>query len=101
MEIGRRVRKRREALKLTQEQLAGEVGVTHQAISRVEGGHTSPSAELVIKLSQALGVTCDYLLTGSDTRVFDIKGAIRSDAGLSAQAKRHLIGLIEELRASG
>jgi transcriptional regulator with XRE-family HTH domain len=96
--IGERVRAKREGLKLTQEALARELGVTHHHISRVEGSQVTPSLGLVVKLSRRLGVTTDYLLAGDDPPSVDVVGAIRGEAGLSASAKKHLIGLIEELR---
>lgn len=97
--IGERVRAKRESLQLTQEVLAREVGVTHQHISRIEGDRVAPSLGLVVELSRRLGVTTDYLLTGDDRVPLDVVGAIRSDAGLSAQVKKHLIGLIGELKS--
>jgi transcriptional regulator with XRE-family HTH domain len=98
MRVGRRIRTQRQALKLTQEELARELGITHQHVSRIEGEHAAPSLELVVKLSRRLGVTADYLLTGEQEPAFDAAGAVRSEPCLSAAAKRHLIGLIEELR---
>ena len=45
-----------------------------------------------------LGVSTDHLLTGQETAPADIAGAIRAEPHLSAAAKRHLIGLANELR---
>jgi transcriptional regulator with XRE-family HTH domain len=97
-EVSSRVRERRTALTLTQEELARELGVTHQHISRIEGGHAVPSLELLARLSGRLGVSTDYLLTGHDITRLDTTGAIRSDPRLSPTAKRHLIGIIAELQ---
>jgi transcriptional regulator with XRE-family HTH domain len=96
--IGRRVQDSRQKLGLTQEQLAKELDVTHQHISRLEAGQASPSLELVVKLAQRLGLTTDALLTGTDVVDLDLVGSIRADPDLSREAKRHLIGLIDELR---
>jgi transcriptional regulator with XRE-family HTH domain len=96
--IGERLRATREALELTQEALARELGVTHQHISRIEGNQVAPSLELVVKLSRRLGITTDYLLDGDDRSAVDVVGAIRGEKALSASAKKHLIGLIGELR---
>ena len=96
--IGSRVRARRSALGLTQEDLAREVGVTHQHVSRIEGEQAAPSVDLVVRLSRVFGVTTDYLLTGDDRPALDLRGAIRGDPDLSAEAKRHLLGVVEELR---
>jgi transcriptional regulator with XRE-family HTH domain len=87
-------------LKLTQEELAGELGVTHQHISRIEGGHAVPSLELLVGLSRRLGVSTEYLLTGQETARLGIAGAIRGDKQLSPTAKRHLIGIIAELQGT-
>jgi transcriptional regulator with XRE-family HTH domain len=97
--IGRHVREAREAIGLKQQELADEVGVTSQHISRVELDLTPPSAQTLLRLGQRLGVTTDYLLTGRETAPLDATGAIRSEPGISATAKRHLIGLLDELRA--
>lgn len=97
VQVARRVRARRRALDLTQQQLALELGVTHQHISRIEGSHTVPSLELLVKLARTLGVSTDYLLTGSETTSLGIAGAVRKDDALSAAAKRHLLGLVAEL----
>lgn len=100
MNIGRRVRLKRQALGLKQLELANELSVTPQHISQIELGRATPSLELVIALSRALGVSTDYLLTGREPAPFDARAAIRSEPGISATAKRHLIGLVKELRPS-
>ncbi len=97
IQVASRVRATRSALKLTQEQLANELGVTHQHVSRIEGGHAVPSLDLLVRLSRHLGVSTDYLLTGHQAAPVDVSGAIRGDQRLSATAKRHLIGIISEL----
>lgn len=86
---------------MTQQALADELGVTHQHVSRLEGGRAMPSVELVVRLAARFGTTTDELLTGAKRVPADLAGAIRADPKLSRGAKRHLIGLIEELRSSG
>jgi transcriptional regulator with XRE-family HTH domain len=100
VQIGSHVRAKRIALGLSQEQLAGELGVKHQHVSRIELGDATPSIEMLLRLSRRLGVSADFLLTGRDRAPLDAVGAIRSEAGLSAAAKQHLVGLLEELRNS-
>ena len=65
MEIGKRVREKREGLGLTQQELAGELRVTHQHISRIEHDQAVPSLDLLVKLSAKLGTSNDWLLTGA------------------------------------
>jgi transcriptional regulator with XRE-family HTH domain len=98
--VGGRVRARRKSLKLTQDEIARELGVTHQHVSRIESDQAAPSLDLLVKLSHRLGVSTDYLLTGQDTTPADITGAIRGEPRLSPAAKRHLIGLVSELRGA-
>lgn len=98
MQIGSQVRARRSALGLTQTDLATELKVTHQHVSRIELGDATPSLEMLLKLSRTLGVSTDYLLTGREQGAIDVTGAIRSDPEISAAAKRHLVGIVQELR---
>jgi transcriptional regulator with XRE-family HTH domain len=100
VQLARRVRAKRTALKLTQQELALELGVSHQHISRIEGSHAVPSLDLLVRLSRRLGVSTDYLLTGQDTAPLGIAGAIRGDQRLSPTAKRNLIGIINELQGA-
>jgi transcriptional regulator with XRE-family HTH domain len=99
MKIGRHIRRAREVLGLKQQDLADEVDVTAQHISRIELEQAAPSVQTLSRLSRRLGVTTDYLLTGRETTPLDATGAIRAQPDLSATAKRHLIGLLNELRA--
>jgi Predicted transcriptional regulators len=98
MQIGSHVRARRIALGLSQENLATELGVKHQHVSRIELGDATPSLEMLLKVSRKLGVSTDYLLTGQSTAPLDAAGAIRAEPDISATAKRHLVGILEELR---
>lgn len=97
MHIGRHIRARRRALKLSQESLAREVGVTAQNISAIETEHSEPSLDLLVRLHEALGVSTDYLLTGRESAPVNIHGAVRAQPNLTPTAKRSLIQLIGEL----
>jgi len=98
MQIGSHVRAKRIALGLSQEDLATELGVKHQHVSRIELGDATPSLETLLRLSRILGVSTDYLLTGQQTTPPDVAGAIRAAPDISASAKRHLVGIVEQLR---
>lgn len=52
----------RRKRKLAQSQLANELGVTPQAVSKWEKGLSYPDIEIIIKISEFFGVTTDYLL---------------------------------------
>lgn len=66
-EIGRRVAQRRKELGLTQEALAEKANVTTQFVSYAEAGKRAMRPENLKKISDALGVSADYLLTGDVT----------------------------------
>ena len=62
--IGRRIMERRKKLGLTQEALAEKGEVTTQFVSYAESGKRAMRPENLMKISEALGVSADYLLTG-------------------------------------
>ncbi|MDO5794287.1 MAG: helix-turn-helix domain-containing protein [Turicibacter sp.] len=62
MLLGEKLRKLRIARKLSQEQLADELRVSRQAISKWELGESIPDTENLISLSKFYGVSFDYLL---------------------------------------
>ncbi len=98
MGLGQRVRGRRQAMKLTQRQLARALGVTPQHISAVEQDLRSPSLPSLARLAQELGVTVDYLVTGKESSITDIVPVIKADRTMNLDTKHALITLVRELR---
>ena len=98
MNLGQRLRKRREALKLTQQELAESLSVTPQHISAIEQDQRSPSLPFLAKLAEELGVTVDYLVAGKEGVITDTIPAIKADKTLNLEAKRALISLVRALR---
>ena len=66
-EMGKRIIKRRKQLGLSQEQLAELADVSPQMISTAERGSKSILSENLYKISKALNVSADYLLSGEIT----------------------------------
>jgi len=64
MGIGERVKSKREALNLTQVELAAKIGTSQQSIEQLEGGKTKRPRYLP-ELSVALDVTVDWLVHGT------------------------------------
>ena len=60
--IGNNIKKYRKQRKITQEQLAGVLGVSDQAVSRWENGTTYPDIELLPTIALYFGVTLDELM---------------------------------------
>lgn len=65
-EIGLRIAKLRKQNGLTQEYLAEKMDVSIQMISNLERGNKAIKIDNLVKLSKILGVSTDYILTGSD-----------------------------------
>ena len=63
--IGQRISSARKSKKMTQEALAELADVSYQAISSEELRKKALRPENIIKISQALQVSTDYLLTGN------------------------------------
>lgn len=98
MSLGKRIRKRRQILKITQLELAQALGVTPQYVSAIEQGKGASSLALLPKLAEELGVSVDYLVSGKEGIITDTIPAIKADKRLKLKAKRALIALVEELR---
>lgn len=64
VEMGRRVRSRREAIGLSRENLAEQLDVSAQFIADIEYGHKGISIKKLYLLCQILNVTADYILAG-------------------------------------
>ena len=64
LHLGKRLRRRRRLLGLTQQQLADAVGVRFQQIQKYECGANKISAARLWKLSQALDVPIGYFYDG-------------------------------------
>lgn len=67
--IGNRIAKFRKERKLTQEELANQMGVSSQAVSKWENDASCPDISTLPKLAAILGVTTDELLTGKNDMV--------------------------------
>jgi DNA-binding XRE family transcriptional regulator len=63
---GAQLRLARQARGLSQQQLAGVAGVTRQAVSAVESGHSDPSLRVALALARALGMTVEDLFGPGD-----------------------------------
>jgi tetratricopeptide (TPR) repeat protein len=88
--VGARLRAAREAAGLSQRQLAFP-GCSPAYVSRIESGDRIPSLQLLRELGRRLGVSEDYLATGSDPRERD--GAVL-EAGVALR-----LGELDEAEA--
>lgn len=70
--MGKRIVERRKQLGLSQEELAEKAGITVQMLSTAERGAKGMRPINLWKISDALGVSTDYLLKGIISEVDDI-----------------------------
>lgn len=64
IELGERIRSRRNHLNLTQQQICDQIDTLQTHYSNIENGKTGMSFDMLIKLSEALNISTDYILTG-------------------------------------
>lgn len=67
-DMGKRMLIRRKELGLTQEQVAELAGIAHQQYNKSENGKTCLSSDTLLRVSNALKVSADYLLSGDTTQ---------------------------------
>ena len=92
--IGERISKRRKQLGYTQEQIADIMEVSIQMISNLERGNKAIKIENLIKISEILGVSTDYILTGKHSDK-DINTIINRISQLSDDDYKMIDMLIE------
>jgi transcriptional regulator with XRE-family HTH domain len=68
-EFSNRLREMRRAANLTQVELAKKTELTYVYIGRLEKGISQPTADVIKRLAEGLGVTAGYLLDGSEPNV--------------------------------
>src|SRR3989441_10700693 len=105
--VGERLRRLRSAKGLSQRELASP-GVSYAYISRIEAGTRQPSVKALRMLAKKLGVSPDYLETGSDVRDSEARELRIADAELALrlaegteEAERALAELAHEADAAG
>lgn len=64
-QIGKRIARRRRALKLTQSQVEEKTDLAYKYLSNIERGISIPSTEVIMRLAVALDTTPDEFLVGS------------------------------------
>ena len=59
--VGKRIKLRRTLLHISQEQLAGDIGVTFQQVQKYESGHNRVSASRLFDISRVLNCPIAYV----------------------------------------
>ncbi len=115
LHVGRRLRRRRRLLGLTQQQLGDEVGIRFQQIQKYECGANRVSASRLFELAEALCVPVQHFYEGlsenndaggkPNTHVLDADvlskketmDLIRAYYSLDATPRKHLLDLAKSL----
>jgi transcriptional regulator with XRE-family HTH domain len=66
MSLGEKIAALRKSRSMSQEQLAGELGISRQAVSKWELNESMPDIDKVAALSKLFGVSADYLIIHDD-----------------------------------
>ncbi|WP_292020648.1 MULTISPECIES: helix-turn-helix domain-containing protein [unclassified Brevundimonas] len=106
VEIGARVKQRREALGLTQQALASAIGVTFQQVQKYEKGTNRISASRLVRISETLHSPPAALLSRADDAgpiaagLLDTPGAVQLlEAYCAIRSPRHRDGLLAMAKA--
>src|SRR4051794_17696207 len=88
--LAQRIRARRKALELTQEQLAKRSGVKQSTISLIESGQTLwLKGTTLLRLAAALGVTPEWINTGNE---------VGTSKAIPSASEHELVELVELFR---
>jgi tetratricopeptide (TPR) repeat protein len=105
--IGQRLRRLRTERRLSQRELSSP-GVSYAYISRIEAGTRQPSVKALRMLARKLGVSAEYLETGSELGAEEERELRLADAELKLRlgedpgdAERVLAEVLEEAIAAG
>ena len=96
MLLGEKLKKLRKARGLSQEQLADQLNVSRQAISKWELGESTPDTDNLIALSDYYGVSLDYLLRHQEVPEVSEQVMVREVQPLisSGCLKKGVVGIV-------
>ena len=100
MSLSENLQFRRQRRGVTQEQLAEELDVSRQSVSKWESGVSYPEMDTILKLCDIFHVDMDTLLRGSAERTSGVVDEVRSRVRTSDDSVRNLSALAEELSAA-
>lgn len=91
--MARRIRKKRKELGLTQGKAAEMANLTEKYWSKIERAYGTISADVLLKISDALGVNTDYLISGTqkDTSIINFSGVFANKLNSLDEDKQNLV----------
>ena len=110
MALGERIRQRRRELGWTQDTLMRKAGISKGFLSDLENGKRSVGANTLLDISRVLGLSLDYLMTGSgakgkksETEDIEIPAALArfaAEAGISFRQTLVLLDVLQVILAN-
>ncbi|WPP49614.1 helix-turn-helix domain-containing protein [Catalinimonas niigatensis] len=101
-DLGKRIRYARKKSGMSQEKLAQTLGITTGGVGNYETGKSKPSIDILIKLSDKLNVTVDWLIKGGSESDYELESISNKpqDNGTFGEdiEKKMMRTLIEELK---
>ena len=88
--IATRIRTMREEAKLTQAELAKQLGITRSGVNAWEMGISVPSTQYVVEIAQFFKVSTDYLLGVQSSKTIDVSGLSDEDIRILYMLVNHL-----------
>lgn len=92
--VGQKIQQRREQLGLTPKQFSKKIGITSQRIWELENTSTRPSAEVLLKVADALDAPILYFLTDCELNDVDENVLLVKYRKLSSKDKKLIINLM-------
>jgi len=98
MSFGSRLASVRKEKKISQSELATNVGLHINALGRYERDETIPSIEVAAKLAKALNISLDYLSELTDVELDEIiLNRIQKITSLSGADREHIFKVVDAL----
>ena len=99
--IGKRIKERREALGLTQEELAEKLNLTTNYISTLERGASFPRCEKLITLLNGLETSADSVFCDVLEHSGDYRASVLSEklSGLPLEEQKRILDMVELMMA--
>jgi len=91
--LGRRIRTQRKLMGITQDELATAAGISYSFIGLIERGDRKLSLETLVKISEALNISCDTLLQDS----LKVTRSVET-TGMNERGRRLLFEIADALR---
>lgn len=91
-EIGKKLKQLRELQKLSQTDLANQLGVSKSVVSSYENSIHYPPYDVLLQLARIFGVSTDFLLGAAGNRTINVDGL--TDTQVTA-----IISIVNELKS--